>query len=238
MTDQPRKISEGRAKAVADGTLGGAPKVESITRHPEDERVIERLLAKDEAAFRALVERYHGSLLRVARAFVSDHATAEEVVQETWLGVINGLPRFERRSTLKTWIFRILTNRAQSRGKREARSRPFSSFGDSDLEAERGAAVDPERFTASGAWADPPQSWGKHSPEEFLLKRETAELIERAIAELPENQRVVVTLRDIEGLSGEEICNVLQISETNQRVLLHRGRSRLRRALERYLAGK
>jgi RNA polymerase sigma-70 factor, ECF subfamily len=204
----------------------------------EDRELLPRLRAGDESAFRTLLERHHGSLLRLARIFVSSQAIAEEVVQDTWLGVINGLSTFEGRSTLKTWIFRILTNRAQTRGKREARSRPFSSLADPDLETKYQPAVDPERFTPQGTWADPPEPWGSETPEKMLLRREVADLIDRAITELPQNQRTVVTLRDVEGLDREEVCNILEISETNQRVLLHRGRSRLRSALERYFAPK
>lgn len=158
---------------------------------------------------------------------------AEEVVQETWLGVINGLPGFEGRSSLKTWIFRILINRAQTRGKREARSRPFSSLWDVDVSEP--AAVNPGRFTARGMWVEPPPRWSNAPPEELLAQRETMELVQRAIAELPENQRMVITLHDVEGVAPDEICNILEISETNQRVLLHRARSRIWGALEQYL---
>jgi RNA polymerase sigma-70 factor (ECF subfamily) len=200
----------------------------------EDQELVAGLRAREEAAFRTVVERYHGALLRLARTFVSDNAVAEEVVQETWLGVINGLPGFEGRSSLKTWIFRILINRAQTRGKREARSRPFSSLWDVDV-GEPEAAVDPGRFTARGMWVEPPPRWSNAPPEELLMQRETMELIQRAITELPENQRMVITLHDVEGVAPDEICNILEISETNQRVLLHRARSKIRGALEQYL---
>ncbi len=212
--------------------------LESSTYAPaEEQELLAGLRAGEESAFRILVERYHGALLRLARTFVSDHAVAEEVVQETWLGVINGLSSFEGRSSLKTWIFRILTNRAQTRGKREARSRPFSSLRDFDP-TEQEPAVDPSRFTPRGMWADPPQSWAKDTPEELLLRGEAVVVVNRALTELPANQRAVVTLRDVEGLDAEEVCNILEISETNQRVLLHRGRSRLRRMLERHFEKK
>lgn len=199
---------------------------------PEDMALVGRLLSRDELAFQGLIEQYHGRLLRLALAFVADRSVAEEVVQETWLAVLNGLPGFEGRSTLKTWIFRILTNRAKTRGTREARSVSFSSLTD-DAAGEE-PAVEPGRFTADGMWADPPRPWKKETPEDLLLRGEALAVVQRALAELPPGQRAVVTLRDIEGLSSEETCNALEISETNQRVLLHRGRAKLRRALERY----
>lgn len=202
----------------------------------EDPTLVDRLLAGDEPAFAALVERYHGRLVGLARAFVSDRGTAEEVAQETWLGVLNGLRAFEGRSSLKTWIFRILVNRAKTRGVLEARTIPFSSLADRDDGPE--PAVDPARFTPAGRWADPPRLWNEDTPEDLLLREEAKALFERAIAELPPGQRAVITLRDIEGLESGEACNILEISETNQRVVLHRARSKVRRALEQYLLGK
>ncbi len=166
------------------------------------------------------------SLLRVAQLYVSSRAVAEEVVQETWLGVLKGLERFEGRSSVKTWIFRILANQAKSRGKREGRIVPFSSLGGEDDER----AVDPERFDTTGHWEAPPRA----VPEERLLAREARERIDAAIEALPPNQRAVITLRDVEGFGAEEACSVLGLSETNQRVLLHRARSKVRAALEEY----
>lgn len=196
-----------------------------------DEReLIEALRRRDEAAFVQLLDLYAASLLRVARAFVSTQAVAEEVVQETWLGVLQGIDRFEARSSFKTWLFRILVNRARTRGQREGRTTPLSDE----------PAVDPTRFHDPDhdrwprCWRAPPGSWGE-SPEERLLARETREVIERVIATLPPAQREVITLRDIEGLSAAEVCNVLAVSDTNQRVLLHRARSRVRAALEAHL---
>ena len=205
---------------------------------PDESALVTRLRAGDEEAFSLLVSRYHGSLLRFAMSFVSERSVAEEVVQETWLGVIRGLSNFEGRSSLKTWIFRILANRAKTRGMREARSIPFSSLKDPQSESDYESAVDPSRFTSRGSWADPPQRWTNAAPEELLQRQETMDLIQRAIGELPPNQRAVVTLHDVEGVEPEEICNILEISETNQRVLLHRGRSRLRRALEQHFTKK
>jgi RNA polymerase sigma-70 factor (ECF subfamily) len=160
---------------------------------------------------------------------VSSRAVAEEVVQETWLAVLTGIERFEGRSSLKTWLFRILTNKAKTRGQREGRTLPFSSFAADGDEDE--TAVPVERFARGGAWATPPRG----VPEERLLAAETRDRVEQAISSLPPNQRAVITLRDVEGLSAEEACNVLGLSETNQRVLLHRARAKVRTALERYL---
>jgi RNA polymerase sigma-70 factor (ECF subfamily) len=196
-----------------------------------DASVIERLLARDEAAFADLVAAYHSSLIRLALTFVSDHGAAEEVVQETWLGVIKGLPSFERRSSLKTWIFRILVNRARTRGGRDGRLVNFSTFG--DLDDEPSAVAD--RFSAEGRWIQPPSSWQERNPEELLLRREAADSLQNAISSLPANQGAVISLRDIEGVEAPEVCNILGISETNQRVLLHRARTKVRAALERDL---
>ncbi len=181
-----------------------------------------------------LVEKYGPSLLRVAMFHVPSRSVAEEVVQETWLAVLTGLERFEGRSSLKTWLYRIVSNKAKTRGQREARTLPFSSFAGDGDEAEPAVAVD--RFLGpdhryAGHWAAPPRA----VPEERLLAGETRTTIEQAIAALPPNQRSVITLRDVEGLSAEEACNVLGLSETNQRVLLHRARAKVRAALERYL---
>ncbi|MGH2785087.1 MAG: RNA polymerase sigma factor [Actinomycetota bacterium] len=201
-----------------------------------DERtLVEALRAGDEAAFMTLVERYGASMLRVARTFVPTQAVAEDVVQEAWLGVLRGLDRFEGRSSLKTWIFRILTNVAKTRGERESRSVPFSSLaGDETADP----AVEPSRFDpphgSQGMWAAPPASW-EEIPEDRLLAGETLTKVREAIAGLPPQQRTVITLRDVEGWTSDEVRNVLEISETNQRVLLHRARSKVRRALEEYV---
>jgi RNA polymerase sigma-70 factor (ECF subfamily) len=191
----------------------------------------------DERAFEALVDRYNASLLRVAMLYLRDRSVAEEVVQETWLGVIRGLDRFERRSLLRTWIFRILTNTAKTRAVRESRSVPFSAL--ATTEAADGPSVDPERFRGaddrwSGHWASPPQSWAE-LPEGRLVSKETLGVVREAIAALPLMQAKVITLRDVEGWSSEEVCALLELSEGNQRVLLHRARSKVRSQLERYL---
>ncbi len=208
----------------------------AVSKAPaEDLVLVERLLAGDEEAFTRIVERYHGSLVRVATAFVASRDVAEEVAQETWLAVLNGLHAFEGRSTLKSWIFSILTNRAKTRGIREKRTVAFADLSSPGSEGEQ--AVDAERFTSAGAWSIPPARWERNTPEALLLRREAQAVIETAIAGLPPTQRAVVTLRDVEGLDATEVCNILEVSETNQRVLLHRGRSKVRAALEGYVAG-
>jgi len=188
-----------------------------------EEQLVAALRAGDEEAFRELVREYQPSLVRVARIYVSTQAAAEEVAAETWLAVLNGIDRFEGRSSLRTWIFRILTNIAKTRAVREGRTLPFSS-----LQPE--PAVDPDRFV-DGAWAVVPDVW----PEDALLAAETRERITEAIEALPPTQRAVISLRDVEGWSSEEVRNALGLSETNQRVLLHRARSKVRTALEDYL---
>ncbi len=208
----------------------------------DDRRLIEALRRRDESAFATLIDQYHTSLVRLAQMYVSDRTVAEEVVQETWVGVLKGIDRFEGRSSLKTWLFRILTNTAKTRGVRDAKARsvPFSELWDADADPFE-PAVDPDRFNPPdhprwpGHWAEFSLSWGDH-PEERLLSRETRARIQAAIDRLPPAQREVITLRDVEGWSSEEVCNTLVISETNQRVLLHRARSKVRRALEQYFA--
>lgn len=200
----------------------------------EDAQLVEGLRARDEAAFVALLRMYGAGMLRVAQMYVSSRAVAEEVVQEAWLAVLKGIDRFEGRSSLKTWLFRIVANIAKTRGVREARSAPFSSFGDEEN------TVSPERFLGAderfpGHWAVPPASWAG-IPDDRLLTSETMDIIRREIARLPPSQRAVLELRDIEGLSADEVCNALDLTETNGRVLLHRARAKVRAALEEYLA--
>ncbi len=200
-----------------------------------EEQLLDALRAGDEGAFAALVREYHPSLVRVARIYVSTQAAAEEVAQETWLGVLNGLPRFEGRSSLKTWIFRILSNIAKTRAVRDGRTLPFSALQDpgrvpeSAVDADR--FLDPEHPRWPGHWALKPEPW----PEDALLSAETRERLAEAIEALPATQRAVISLRDIEGWSSDEVRNALDLSETNQRVLLHRARSKVRAALESYL---
>jgi len=202
----------------------------------DESSLLTLLRQRDEMAFRQLVEQYHTSLVRLARLFVQDERVAEELSQETWLAVLQGVDHFEGRSSLKTWIFTILTNKAKTRGRRENRSFVFSDFEEAVLE---GPTVAPERFkdaspAGGGHWAVAPDSWAE-IPEKKIVSEETLSLIRKTIEGLPDNQRAVITLHDIEDLSTQEICNILDISETNQRVLLHRARARVRQALEDYL---
>jgi RNA polymerase sigma-70 factor (ECF subfamily) len=204
----------------------------------DEAELLARLRAGDEDAFESLVQAYHGTLIAIATTYVRTRAVAEEVVQEAWLGVVKGLDRFEGRSSLKTWILSILVNKARGRGAREARSVPFSSIA-SDEEGE--PAVDADRFRRpgeafAGHWSAYPADWSQ-LPDEKLLGRETLEVVKRRIESLPEAQRTVITMRDIAGASAEEVCDVLEISPENQRVLLHRARSKVRAALERHLDG-
>ncbi len=183
---------------------------------------------------------YSGSLLRLALSFVPSRAVAEEVVQETWMGVFEGIHRFEGRSSFKTWLFRILTNRAKTRGIRESRYEPFGLSASSG-EIDEGLSLEDSLFITEGSrtghWKDPPNAWEPDTPERALLSKECRAAIETAIESLPATQRQVMTLRDIEGVSSEEICNILGISETNQRVLLHRARTKVRRELHPYVQG-
>jgi RNA polymerase sigma-70 factor, ECF subfamily len=207
-----------------------------IAKPPTDERaLIESIRAGDEHVFAALVDEYSPSLLGVAMNHVGSRAVAEEVVQETWVGVIRGLERFEGRSSLRSWIFAILRNTAISKGEREERTIPMSSLGADSEDEELG--FDGDRFQGPdqefpGHWAFGPTKWPL--PDEGLLAGETREVIAEAINELPPTQRAVITLRDVEGWDSDEVCEVLEISAGNQRVLLHRARSRVRAAIESY----
>jgi RNA polymerase sigma-70 factor (ECF subfamily) len=209
-----------------------------MTASLNEAHLLESLRAGDETAFMQLVEQYHPALVRLARLFVREQSVAEELAQETWLAVLQGIQNFEGRSSLKTWLFTILTNKAKTRGQRESRTISFS-----DVEhASDSPTVDPNRFSDGSAetrlhhWAKgaAPGSW-EGIPEDHLLAQETSDLIRKTIETLPETQRTVITLRDMHELSSEEVCNVLGISETNQRVLLHRARAKVRQALEDYL---
>ena len=190
-----------------------------------DGELLTRLRAGDEEAFVMLVGRYNGSLLRLARAYVPNEAVAEEAVQDTWMGVVRGVDRFEGRSTFKTWLFRILVNRARSAGTREHRDLSLT---------DNQPAVDPSRFDAAGAWARPLESWA--DTDDRLVAATWTRCLGDALSGLPPRQREIVILRDVEGLASGDVCDVLGISEGNQRVLLHRGRSRLRSVLEDELA--
>lgn len=206
---------------------------------PEEQRLVVALRARDEAAFAELIERHHTTMVRLAMSFVSTRAVAEEVAQEAWVGVLKGIDRFEGRSSLRTWIYRILTNTAKTRAAREARSIPFASLGGGGGDE---PSVDPDRFLPAddahwaGHWASYPRRWDD-MPEARLLSGETQGVIGNAIDRLPPNQRDVIRMRDVEGFSSVEVCELLSVSEANQRVLLHRARGKVRAALESYLDG-
>ncbi len=199
--------------------------------------LLEQLRNGNEAAFVSLVDRYAPTMLRLAMIYVRAWAVAEEVVQETWMAVLEGLGRFEGRSSLKTWLFRILINCAITRAQREGRSMPFSSLLEYDVDSAE-PVVDPERFLPgdhhrAGHWVSFPSNW-QEMPEERVLSRETRACLEKAIEALPPSQRQIIIMRDMEGWTSEETRRFLGISEANQRVLLHRARSKVRGALEKY----
>lgn len=207
---------------------------------PNERRLIDQLRSGDEAAFAQLVETLTPSMLRVARGHVPSAAVAEEVVQDTWLGVLRGLDRFEGRSSLKTWVFTILVNRARTRGVAEHRTVPFATLAAQEVD-ERFSAVDPERFLPADHdrwphhWATPPRR-SEHDPQDAVSHAEALELVREAIGHLPVAQRTVIVMRDVEGFTAEEVCDGLGLTPGNQRVLLHRARCRVRDELERHLA--
>jgi len=237
---------------MSEQASGPDPLFEAVSAQPEmsglppanvvasvnDLRLVEALRRGEEAAFQELLDRHHLALVRLASMYVSSQAVAEEVVQETWLAVLQGIHGFEGRASLKTWIFRILINKSKKHGQREDRQIPFSALWQPDDEAAE-PAVEPERFRPPdapqwpGHWATHPTSW-ENIPENRLLSQETQTHLLQAIDGLPPAQREVMTLRDLSGWTAEEVCRLLDLSEVNQRVLLHRARSKVRRALEQY----
>jgi RNA polymerase sigma-70 factor, ECF subfamily len=213
-----------------------APTPGSSLRSATDQDVIESLRAGDEAAFAHLVQTWSPSMLRLARQFVSTSQSAEDAVQDTWLGMLTGLDRFEGRASLRTWTFSILVNRAKSRGVRESRTVVDLRAADDGNDR---PTVDPDRFRGPddrfpGGWTPEgaPQPW--HEPEQRAIAEETLGLIEQALEQLPARQRIVVTMRDVQGFSADEVCDLMELSPGNQRILLHRGRGALRAALEEY----
>jgi RNA polymerase sigma-70 factor (ECF subfamily) len=202
---------------------------------PADEAaLLARLRSGDRAAFTALVRAHGGAMLRLARSLARGAGAAEEVVQDAWLAALDGVAHFEGRSALRTWLLGIVANKARTRASRDGRSVPFSALLDPGGDA---PSVDPSCFLPDGHWRESPASWAVADPERLALGTETRAAIEAAIASLPDGQRAVITLRDVEGLEAEEACNVLGVSETNQRVLLHRARASVRAALGPYLSG-
>ena len=243
--DAPYSPSRGRIVTGGGNGAGHSDKLDEDSPRPvggslsekpfrtEDE-LLAGLRSGDEAAFAALVDGLHSRLLALARTFTSSPALAEDIVQETWLAVIRGLRGFEGRSTLRTWIFNILVRRARTIAGREARGAKVPLPAE---EADPGSSTsewEPGRGR-QGLWEEPPVSWHLEDPDAVLEMRETLEVVENAVAVLPPMQRRVVLLRDVEDVGPAEVCNILGISETNQRVLLHRGRARIRRALDQYL---
>jgi RNA polymerase sigma-70 factor (ECF subfamily) len=201
----------------------------------DEAELLRRLRTGDRAAFAELVSRHGGALLRFATHLVKARSVAEEVVQDAWVAALEHLDGFEGRASLRTWLFRIVLNRARTRLEREGRSLPFSALGEpSEVDA---PAVSEDRFLPDGHWRNPVEAWTVEDPERLAQSAETLALLERAIAGLPEAMRAVITLRDVEGMEAEEICNLLEISLSNQRVLLHRARTRVREALAAHLAG-
>lgn len=209
-----------------------------VSPEPEEQQLLAALRAGDEEAFMALVERYHAAMIRLAATYVGSQAAAEDVTQETWVRALRSLAQFEGRSSLKTWLFRILTNTAITHAKRDGRTIPFSDLEHPSSNDDE-PAVEPERFLpvpgGGGQWAVDPAAWRAETLENQVTRRELLTRIQAAIDALPPTQRAVITLHDVEGWGSKDICNILDITETNQRVLLHRARSKVRRAVERYL---
>lgn len=218
VTDKPRGVAAARSRPRSAVGAAGVP----LDGADEDE-LVRSLRAGDEDAFAALVDHHHAAMVRLARGYVGSRAVAEEVAQEAWLGLVRGLDRFEGRSSLRTWLLRIVVNRAISAGVHERRHLPVDN---SELEDHNG------RFSKDGWWVTPPAHWADEAIERITAP-DLAARVRQLIEDLPTGQRQVVTLHDVEGLSSAEVCDILGISEGNQRVLLHRGRARLRRQLER-----
>ncbi|HSQ51389.1 MAG TPA: sigma-70 family RNA polymerase sigma factor [Nitrospiraceae bacterium] len=221
-------ISERSSAATSSGLGKGEP------------TLLARLKRGDEGAFDELVNQHHSALIRIAMGYVADREVAEEVVQDTWLAVIESLNRFEGRSSLRTWICGILIHKAKDRGVREKRHTTFSAFESCDDDNDE--AVDPSRFQQTGEWAGhwafPPQPWDNQTPEKLLASKQAVDCMQRAIKALPSTLKEVLILRDVEGVDAKEVCEMLTITETNLYVRLHRARERVRVAVEIYLEGR
>jgi RNA polymerase sigma-70 factor, ECF subfamily len=224
--------------------LNGADRTAVLCQIPtegnRDSVLLARLRQRDEGAFAELVTRHHSALIRMAMGHVADREVAEEVVQETWIAVIEGLDRFEERSSLRTWIFGIMIHKAKDRGVREKRHMTFSSF--EAVNDEDDELIDPSRFHQSGEWAGhwafPPQPWDDQTPEKLLASQQAVNAMNRAIEALPATLKEVLILRDVEGIEAKEACGILKITESNLYVRLHRARERVRQAVESYLEGQ
>jgi len=195
---------------------------------PSDDELIPKLLASDETAYRQLVSAYHGMMVYIARSIVGE-SIADEVAQEAWLSVIKALPNFERRASLKTWIMRIVSNTAKSRLRHESRTVSLE-----DSMNESGDLISPDRFDERGHWTSPPSFWHADTPDSILSSSQLQACIDNALKELPQLQRTILSLRDIQGLEMDQICKILDVSESNARVLLHRARSRIREAIDEH----
>ena len=225
--------------SLATQSVTNGRKAHTAVTPKADEALLRRLCAGEEAAFDELVDKHHGALIRMAMGYVADREVAEEVVQDTWLAVVESLSRFEGRSSLRTWIFSILIHKAKDRGIREKRHTTFSSFDSYDNENEE--AADPSCFQQSGEWADhwafPPQPWDEETPEKLLSSQQAVNAMNQAINGLPVTLKEVLILRDVEGAEVKEVCELLRITETNLYVRLHRARERVRQVVESYLEG-
>jgi RNA polymerase sigma-70 factor, ECF subfamily len=222
----PAAVSSGGSREEQDATQGGALPLLS----PDDRALVDRLRAGDEGTFLRIVEKNHRAMVRAAMGYVSSEGVAEEVVQEAWIGILQGLDKFEGRCPLRAWMFRILVNCSKMRGGREARSVPFTALESESSEGERRPVESfrpPDDPRWPGHWAQAPERW----TDERLADAEALVRIKAEIEKLPPNQRQVITLRDIQDWDSAEVCEALEISEANQRVLLHRARTRVRQAL-------
>lgn len=219
--------------------LAGTVSVPARSLANDEQQLLTRLRQRDEQAFDELVTKHHGALIRMAMGHVRDREVAEEVVQDTWMAVIESLDRFEARSSLRTWIFGIMIHKAKDRGVREKRHTTFSAF--ETFDDDQDEAVDPSRFHRSGEWAGhwavPPQPWDDQTPEKLLASQQAVQAMNRAIEVLPATLKEVLILRDVEGVEAKQVCEILKITETNLYVRLHRARERVRQAVETYLAG-
>jgi RNA polymerase sigma-70 factor (ECF subfamily) len=217
-----------------------APSIPLRWLSSEDQQLLTRLRQRNEQAFDELVRKHHGALIRMAMGHVADREVAEEVVQDTWMAAIDGLDRFEGRSSLRTWIFGIMIHKAKDRGVREKRHTTFADF--ETFEDEHEESIDPSRFHRSGElaghWAFPPQPWDDQTPEKLLASQQAVQAMNRAIEALPATLKDVLILRDVEGVDAKEACKILKITETNLYVRLHRARERVRQAVETYLEGR